>query len=78
MRPCHPCVGHDCAKCGGFGFVPNVPEPVETTDVRVALEQLYLDYAEQAFHRGNWIESETWRKAADMARGFVTRRVVKL
>ena len=50
----------------------------DQSDVRMALHSTYLEYAEASSAKGARFEAEIWRQAAEIARGFVTRRVVKL
>ncbi len=86
---CHNCFGHPmvspgCRTCGGDGMVivPSV-EPVTVpfeavSDVRMALWETFMDYAERASNEGKHFESDTWRKAADIARHHVVARRVPL
>lgn len=65
-----------CSDCNGLGWIIEPkPESDTVSDLRIALAETFEDYAK---HTENYFEAEVWRKAADIARSYVTRRVVKI
>jgi hypothetical protein len=80
----HPMAAQNCRKCGGCGFTYKpAAEPVTVpfeavSDLRLALEETYRDYAKQAIADRRWEEAAIWNRAADIARGFVVSRRVPL
>ena len=63
-------------KCNFCNYVQ--PTQDEPSDVRVALSEVFKEYADQALARGDREVYGTWVRAAEIAHDFVVRRVVPL
>ena len=70
-----------CRQCNGR-FAPgrdgSQGPPPDQTDVRVALSEVYKEYADLALARGDREAYGVWTQAAYIAHDFVVRRVINL